>query len=223
VSKPLSILGQTITGVVVNNNTPQMLQRAIRSVWAHYPDMNMIVIDNAAPRHRKDIGRLKFQWNKDNLGHAKGISQGMNRCFTDYIFLFDSDVVMTKHGLLERCLAAGGNRPWYGAGEVKLDREKMHNCGIEHEMMYLEPYCCLLDCDEFYKYRRPVDHGSPMISTMLDMAQKGHNHKLVHVDPRPFVIHEWLGSQKRGFDRSYGFKMAATTRRGGNYWSLEGS
>ena len=214
----MKLNGVGIVGLTVNCGTYDLLKTACASIWEHYPELEVIVVDNLAtmaPRH----SRIIHLPTGENIGHGPGICKGMHKSRADVVFLFDTDIVMNKPMLEPALEAATGD--WYGVGKCKSDTSLNQRLRLGVDVKYLEPYACLLNRFKFFDYRPPTDHGMPMIAPMVDIAKKKDD-VLVDFDIDEYVEHLKRGTfDKMGRKASYDSKERAISSAGRSIWSEE--
>ena len=65
---------------------------------------NIIIIDNAGNKKlkkqiNKNFNILKYILNSKNVGYSKAVNQGINLCFTDYVFVYQADCIMSMKSI----------------------------------------------------------------------------------------------------------------------------
>ena len=89
-----------------------------------YPNIEVIVIDNASPDDNPGIIKERFPWvtlilNAENLGFAGANNEGIQRSRGDYILLLNNDTVVTT-GFLEPLIRKMQSDPLIGAISPKI-------------------------------------------------------------------------------------------------------
>ena len=99
------IEGKKISVVFVNYNTTDYLEKAIGTIFAELPDVEVIVVDNASQEPVEKIQEIfpqvKIFRNSVNWGFAKAVNQGIEKSKGEYILLANPDTVTTKGSLLK--------------------------------------------------------------------------------------------------------------------------
>ena len=213
----LEVNGLNVMGATVNCGTYDLLDVALKSVWEHYPEMPICVVDLLA-KNKLDDERISQLPIGHNIGHGPGICEAMYRLRADALFIFDTDIEMTKPGFIEACIDATP-REWYGVGVVKNQWGINQEIGEEFDMLYLEPYACLLNRRRFFRYARPVDHGMPMVSSCYDVCKRGNRDMLINVDVEEYIKHEGRKTfLNLGRTASYGAKERGYRMAGASIW-----
>ncbi|KKR20263.1 MAG: WsbD [Parcubacteria group bacterium GW2011_GWE2_39_37] len=95
--------------IIINFNTPEMTIRAIETFKKNIQDSDfeIILIDNNSERKisSSEIERLNVRYieNKDNLGFAKAVNQGIKFTKGQYLLLLNSDVLV-KPGAIKQMI-----------------------------------------------------------------------------------------------------------------------
>src|SRR5258706_8280976 len=99
----------TLSIVIVNWNTRELLLGALRSIYNSGPgfELEVFVIDNASSDESaaavcREFPKVRLISNAENLGYARGNNQGIEESTGEFILLLNPDVVLPKGGL-ERC------------------------------------------------------------------------------------------------------------------------
>ena len=116
----------TVSIVIVNWNTRDLLKRCVQSVYARVPPVSfeVIVIDNASEDHSANMVETSFPQaklilSKSNLGFAAGNNLGLRRACGRYMMLLNSDAELTD-GAVARMIAFMESHPDAGLIGPKL-------------------------------------------------------------------------------------------------------
>lgn len=199
-----------ITALTVNYNTPDLLNRMVKSFRQFY-DIELVIVDgsdaNYMPVTKVNLKRQKnirlYQLGY-NIHHGAGLCYGMERIDTEKVLFIDSDVLFLKHGFLED-LNTFLSPKQYGVGDIQIVDEKGMN--VPQGIKYLHPALCLINTSVFWQFKLPINHGAPMIESMKDIHGKGLSDELlVHRDwvnndfkndEKKYLAHNWQGTVKR--------------------------
>ncbi len=196
-----------ITGAVVTHNTKDLFQRCYESIRKFHPDMQIIIIDcsdesdgcfkyvSSLPDDNTKVTHASY-----NVGHGRGIKHALSLINTQYALIFDSDIMMNDSPV-EKMLSKMTDGV-YGVGEVAQtdlggfgfgERKEMISCG---PMRYLQPFFCLIDINEYKKYRPFIHHGAPAVSTCLDIHRRGIAEEVIKEFPvREYIRHDFYGTR----------------------------
>jgi len=91
--------------IIINYNTPEMTEKAIRNFIAQEPELSFefILVDNSTEKFfsseiaaKLDIKLIK---NNYNSGFAKAVNQGLKEARGEYVLLLNSDVLIEKKAI----------------------------------------------------------------------------------------------------------------------------
>ena len=74
--------------------------KLINQCLENIKNFNIVIIDNAGNKKLKQKINKKFDitkyvLNPKNVGYSKAVNQGINLCFTDYVFVYQADCIMS--------------------------------------------------------------------------------------------------------------------------------
>lgn len=207
--------------LTVNYNTPDLTFNLVQSFRKFYDNPFFIVDGSTKELYLELLEKLKgfeaieihhFDF---NIHHGPGMAYGINQLKSKQILVLDSDVTILKKGFLED-LQNNLPKDAYGIGDCQFVDEKGWNVGSrkgaiglrESEMTeggyrYLHPACMLINREVAIQYEMPIKHGAPMISTMIDISNKGMSKLLIHSDwvhndyrnqDKIYIDHPWMGT-----------------------------
>jgi hypothetical protein len=198
---------KNITGIVVTHNTKDIFQRAYESVRSFCHDMEIIIIDcsDESDGCFKYVSSLvddntRVIHASYNVGHGRGVKHALSLIHTQYALIFDSDIVMMDSPVEKMLSKMSGGV--YGVGEVIQTDLGGFQFGERKEMIvsgsmrYLQPYFCLIDVNEYKKYRPFIHHGAPAVSTCLDIHRRGISNDVIKEFPvREYIKHDFYGTR----------------------------
>jgi glycosyltransferase involved in cell wall biosynthesis len=187
-------LENKITAILVSYNSEDLLANTLLSLRRHYPEVPLIIVDGSAPDNscRKFLETMKDSFitkvfADHNIGHGRGMCLGLERCFTPFALLLDSDVTVHEpilEGMLEMM-----EPDTFGVG-------CLHNIGLDghifgiHEghrsqqpIPYLHPFFALINLENYRHYHPFVHHGAPCYKTMIDIYNRGLSKKILKQFP----------------------------------------
>lgn len=110
---------------IVNFQTADLTETAIRSFRAAYPDVHILVIDNGSKDESPHLIRslaheldLETMFLEQNRYHGPAMDLAMHRLETPFVFMLDSDTETKRGGFLESMLELCEPERVYGAGKV---------------------------------------------------------------------------------------------------------
>lgn len=193
-----------ITGIIVSYNTKKLLQNCINSIRKYYPSLKLIVVDGSEKTNpcygfskslNDDFTVVKNV--EYNIGHGNGMKLGISLCKTEYFTLIDSDTILLKHGIFEEMLKTINFLPNYGIGKIVYTNKYGGNVPKNEGLMYLHPYFCLINKQEYFNFKPIIHHGAPMIDCMLDLYNSGlFFEKLIYFEKiDDYVLHLGRGTR----------------------------
>ena len=104
-------MATTLTIVILNYNTRNLLVRCLNSVRRFAPDAQLVVVDNASTDHSVEAVREQFPEvnliaNSANVGFARGMNQGLQATTGPFILALNADTELiptTLPALLAAC------------------------------------------------------------------------------------------------------------------------
>ena len=187
-----------VVGATVIYRTYHLAADAINSTLQYYPGMRMVVIDNTEKdfdKGREKIydglkGKIELIQVNQNIGHGPGIKRAMRRVDNGYLYLFDTDTKMYRPAMLERMAQVVGDNVFFGIGQLLTLTYQYKG----KTLRYIHPATCLLHLGTAKRLRWPIDHGDPLVETMLDIKEKKKEDWLVQFPVGKFVNHRGRGS-----------------------------
>ena len=125
--------------IIVNYNTLKMTKECIDSIYQYTKNVffEVILVDNASGDGSKDFfekdTRIKYIYNKENLGFGKANNLGLLEAQGKYIFLLNSDTLLIENSVLR----------FFNFMENFADKQKIGVCGcrlINQELQIIHSY-----------------------------------------------------------------------------------
>ena len=210
-----------ITGIMVCQNTKELVRTAYTSIRKFHPNMPIIIVDGSDPGDPCAVYVKSLESPLTtvcslgyNIGHGKGMAMGIDKVRTPYALFFDSDVEMLESpvdGMLDMM-----EPDTFGVGYMEYTDFDGFGIGarqahLNERMKYLHPYFQLVKVDNYYKYQPYVHHGAPCYLTMLDIHKRGISDKVLKEfpglghsaksdygwkgEPRRYVRHDVMGTR----------------------------
>lgn len=204
-----------ITAVIINYQTPELTEEAIRSLKIFYPELKLILIDNGSNDDSLErFQNLTDQYrniellpNKKNIHHGPAMHQAINLITTDYVLFIDSDCKVTKNGFIEEMLKLIEiNKLNYAVGKlIFLNKRGFVVNDPNLGFPYIRPVCMLIRCSVYKELPSFQKHGSPCLKNMIAAVSNGFN--LIDFDVEKYILH--LG---RGTASKYGYNLGIKGR-----------
>jgi len=179
-----------MTALVVNYNTPEHLERLLKSFRKYY-DMPCIVVDGSSAENYEPIRLFPKRYNiimyhfDHNIHHGPGMAFGIEQINTDRILLIDSDIIFRGPGIVEIMNKELKDNE-YGIGDIQKEKFIDPKNKRIAWLYYLHPAFALINRKVAIRYTLPEKNGAPLISAMREIEQEGSNiikmSKEVHTD-----------------------------------------
>jgi glycosyltransferase involved in cell wall biosynthesis len=200
-----------VTVVIINFRTPDLTERAVRSLRRFYPDIVLLLIDNDS--HDGNIHLLRnllalspeqtrLIENPSNRHHGPAMNQGLRLAKTPYVLFLDSDCEVLKGGFVEsmlkmliendRCYAVGKRIFMNDRGFDVIDGPDAHP--------YIRPICMLVKRESYLSLPPFVRHGAPCLANMRAAAAQG-------LTLSNFPVEEYVHHEGRGTASRHGYKL----------------
>lgn len=202
-------MNSSVTAVIVNYKTPDLTEKAIRSLFRFYPSLHVILIDNEGnsdsasyfKKLQNEIPTLNYFPQEKNLHHGPGMNLGIKSAETDWVLIFDSDCEVIKTGLLEDLFSLIDSESVYMIGQKDtVDENGKDLRNGETGFGYIHPKCALVRKSIYINLQPFEIHGAPCLKNEKEAAVKGF--KLIEFPVKDYVFH--LG---RGTVNRFGYKL----------------
>lgn len=210
---PVSSQPTDIEALVVNFQTPDLLERAVATFKQWYPDIPTLIVDNGSrDESRQMIARLVERHGptvrtlllEENIFHGPALDRAIRSMTAELIYVFDSDAFTLRGGFLEemrRGLLATPRS--YGAGKVvTVDHRGFHaRSGIP---IVTTPHMLLRR--PLYAQFPPFEHhGMPTLKNFTAAHAAG----LTMID---FPITDYVEHEGRGTAGRYGYSLGIRSK-----------
>ncbi len=194
-------LDRTCT-VIVNYQTPDLLEDAVASFKRFYPEVHLVIVDNGSKDESSNVIRrlckeyhlCVFLFLKKNLGHGPAMHAMMERAEYEFYFLLDSDTVTKKGGFLEKMLAEFDDGSVYGVGKVAPFNKHGFHDEESGTSMLIAAY--MLIRSSFYQGLSPFEHhGVPVARNFYESSKKGYH--MIDFPIERFIDHLHRGTVGR--------------------------
>jgi GT2 family glycosyltransferase len=194
-----------VTVVIINFQTPSLLEKAVTSFKKFYPDLKIILIDNGSKddqESKKIIDRLSSEFDKikaiflkKNIFHGPAMDKAIrDYVSTDLTFFLDSDTDTKEGGFLEKMVdTLNTSDDIYGVGEIMICNKRGYK-SEEGEEILQTPYMMIKT--NIYRSLKPfIHHGQPTLQNFIDAKQKGFALKQFNVSS--YIDHLWRGTASK--------------------------
>ena len=196
-----------VVAIVVNFQTPDLLDTAVRSFKRFYPDVPLTIIDNGSrddspatiARIESEVPSVRSLYLSENVYHGPAMHQGLMESRAAFTYVFDSDTETVRSGFLEAMLELlEADAEAYGAGQVvQVDRRGFAR---ETGIPVLASAHMLLKTDLYRSLPPFIHHGLPALANFRAAYNRGY--RLLSWPIGDYVHH--LG---RGTAARYGYGL----------------
>jgi GT2 family glycosyltransferase len=198
-----------ITVLIINYQTPDLLDRAISSLLKFYPETATIIFDNGSKDNSIEIinkfskkhSNIHVFFNDKNIFHGPAMDFALrNLVETKYCFILDSDTETVKKGFLEEMrniLEENENNYAVGLEKNVNERGFLHTNG--KIKIILAPFM-LIKKNIYLKLSPFIHHGQPVMFNFDEAAKNGYKISNYPVDT--YINHLWRGTASR-----FGYKL----------------
>jgi len=189
-----------VSGMMVVFKTKDVADKAYRSVRRFYPDMRLIVVEGSGKGHecrkhfdalsQSDPNLLVLRYDY-NVGHGRGMHIGMMTAQSEYVFVFDSDMEMVRHGAIEEMVAKASKSTWGIGKVVDVDDAGFNVDSSPDSIRYVHPYAMLVSRRRYMFCMPFINHGAPSLRAMINIKERGLSKKILTNFPIDnYVKHE---------------------------------
>lgn len=201
-----------VAAAVVNYQTPDLLETAVRSFHRMYPDVHLLIIDNGSSDEspeviaalERELGpSISSKLLPENRYHGPAMDLALRDLDARFVYLFDSDTETTRGGFLEEMIEKGTPDDVYGVGKVAHVNQR--GFAARSGVPVLVSAFMLLKRDLYLKLPPFVHHGLPALENFR--AAAGRSYGLV-----PYPIEEYVTHFGRGTAERYGYGLGLRSR-----------
>ena len=193
-----------VTTVIINYQTPNLLERAVNSFHQFYPDLKMVIIDNGSQDYSPELIKnwelsnrfhVEAKYFEENKFHGPAMDYALKYLVkTKYTFLLDSDTETRKKGFLETMINRAEQRKTiYGVGEI-MHVNKRGFKDENGEVVLATPFM-LLKTDKYKRLTPFEHHGLPTIKNFVQARQAGYG--LINFPIRDYIYHKGRGTAEK--------------------------
>ena len=197
--------------VVVNYQTPDLLDVAVRSFKQLYPDLPLIVADNGSQDNSRqvieklceDLPRVTAKYFAANLGHGPAMHRVIAQKDYAWYFFLDSDTETHAGGFLEEMLERYDEPNLYAVGKVI----PMNKRGfVDTDGFPALDAAYMLIREDFYSQLSSFEHhGAPVVRNFMDAQQHG-------FQVQNFPVQEFVEHLHRGTVARFGYGLGIKGR-----------
>jgi hypothetical protein len=210
---PLSMRDH-VTAAVINYQTPEYLEKAVRSFRHFYPDVPLLVVDNGSKEssvqviqgmEREEGSTVRGVYNEENRFHGPAMDQAITLAETPYVYLLDTDTETRRGGFLEEMISIMETEPRSFAVGKRVTVNKRGF--VESGGVPVPVSAYMLIRKAAYVQLPPFEHhGLPVLRCCMEAARKGWRVAVYPVDG--YVDHYGRGTaDKYGYGLGWRSKL----------------
>jgi GT2 family glycosyltransferase len=191
-----------IITIIINFQTPDLLDIAVNSFKEYYPDVPLLIVDNGSKDESPKIidglvakhPSTKAIFLDKNIYHGPAMDHILkNYVDSEFVFFLDSDTETHTKGFLEKMNKIAKTDDVYGVGQTISvnDRGFKDENGIE---VILTPYL-FLKVKYYFQLPPFIHHGQPTINNFKETHKKGLILKEFPISD--YIHHDWRGTANR--------------------------
>ena len=202
-----------ITAAVINFQTPDLLDTAVRSFIRVYPDILVLIIDNGSDDESVDLirqlesefsSRVTTIYNGKNIFHGPAMDMAVKKVESEFVYLFDSDTVTVRSNFLEMMLEilTRDTRSFACGKRVTVNKRGFLSTGG----IPVPVSAYMLIRRAMYLQLSPFEHhGLPVLKCCTEAARKGWR-------VSPFAVDEYVEHKGRGTVQNFGYGLGWKSR-----------
>jgi GT2 family glycosyltransferase len=200
-------MSENVCVVIVNYQTPDLLETAVKSFRKFYPAVSLLINDNGSnDRSSTTIAKLaadhptstRTAFLKRNIFHGPAMHEAMTAVEQDFVFFLDSDTETRQGGFLEKMIAEFASDKVYAVGRIDTVNRRGFHSG-EGTSIVLSPYMMLRR--KLYHNFPPFEHrGIPTLRNFAAAQRQGYVLK-------SFPVERYIQHFGRGTSSRYGYGL----------------
>lgn len=199
-----------ITTVIINYQTPDLLETAVTSFTHHYPHIPLLIIDNGSKDESPSIisnlcktkSAVSAHFLDENIYHGPAMDfAARNLVSSDFIFFLDSDTETKQPGFLEKMIKQLEEPDAYAVGELLTVNARGFKSTKGFQIL-MTPYM-LIKRNNYLNLPPFEHHGQPTLANYKAAQHQGLVLKEFPVSN--YIFHHWRGTASR-FGYGLGWK-----------------
>lgn len=204
----MSTLERSVSTVVVNYNTPDLLRDAVTSFRKFYPSVPVIIVDNGSDSpSREAIKQLVTEtpnvisatYLPENIFHGPAMHHALEKLTTDFVFVLDSDTVTTAGDFLDAMIDNCSNPDVYAVGQTATVNKRGFATADGDITVPVSAYM-LIDRKKYLELPPFIHHGLPVLNNMVAARKRGWS--IVN-----FPIDKYIEHLGRGTATKFGYGL----------------
>lgn len=194
-------LADRVNVAVVNYQTPDLLDTAVRSFNPFYPNVPLMIVDNGSQDASREAVSLLQEDHASvtallldgNRYHGPAMDLALRHLESDYVFFLDSDTETRKGGFLEDMVALCEPPDVYGVGQITSVNRR--GFAVRSGLPVLVSAYMLIDRKRYLELPPFIHHGLPTLQNFRAADKAGL--RLAEYPIDEFVEHLGRGTADR--------------------------
>ncbi|NBC26615.1 MAG: glycosyltransferase [Bacteroidetes bacterium] len=191
----------SVTTVMVNYQTPDLLRRAVHSFKTHYPKVPLLIFDNGSQDQspamiktlaKRYAGTVQPHFEEKNIYHGPALHKTLTSLVdTEYCFFLDSDTITHRGTFLEKGVdqLSSGEKNYAIGHVIRVNRRGFKD---PHGFpIVVTPYM-LMKTAPYRKFPPFIHHGQPVLNNFRKAGEKGY--RILHFPMDEYIDHLWRGT-----------------------------
>jgi len=195
---------KNVTAVIVNYQTPLLLEDAVVSFKTFYPSVNLLIFDNGSLDNSSEVienlqkkfpDSIQTHYESKNIFHGPALHKSISELVkSKYCFFLDSDTVTKKHGFLEKGLdILSSKNKNYALGRMIKTNERGFK-DPEGIPIIVTPYL-LIKTEPYAEFPPFIHHGQPVLHNFKEAQKREMN--LIDFPMHDYIDHLWRGTASK--------------------------
>lgn len=196
-------MSDSICTVIVNFQTPDLLETAVSSFRKFYQRVPILIVDNGSKDDSRAVilklqnlapAQIQTLFLDKNIYHGPAMHMALNKMKEDFIFFLDSDTVTNKGGFLEAMQREiEKSNDIYGVGRYLIVSKRGYpkKSGI----IVLIPAYMMIRRSLYFSLQPFEHHGMPVLKNFISAQGKGFELNSFPIEE--YIEHRWRGTASR--------------------------
>ena len=169
-----------VSAAVINYQTPDLLDTAVRSFHSHYPGVTILVIDNGSSDESPAViealsaelgSAIEARVLNENRYHGPAMDLALRELETDYVYIFDSDTETLRSGFLEQIMLLASRDGVYGVGQIVHVNKR--GFAVKAGIPVLVSAHMLINRSVYLTLPPFIHHGLPALANFKAASERG--------------------------------------------------
>ncbi len=196
-------MSDRIRTVVINYQTPDLLQVAVESFRTWYQHAPLLIVDNGSKDNSRElIERMRTIAPRQtdvllldsNIYHGPAMDRAMQKVKEEYVFFLDSDTETQRGGFLEALQTELDSSPsTYALGRYLTVNKRGFQVSTGVDV--LAPAYMMIRRNMYFALPPFEHHGLPILKNILVAQQRGYSIQRFPIEE--YIDHRWRGTSSR--------------------------